>query len=160
MKKSLVISRILVTLGALAIAAFLFAFVTTEPGNREAANASFAASSLRTICSSNEAYANDHPQQGYAPNLRDLAGDPRAANGNDPHWVIDPALLASGQRYGYKFTYQAQSTKGDGKNDAFQVTADPLVPGKTGNRHFFVDQTGVLRLSKDGPADASSDVLQ
>ena len=160
MKTSLVIRRILMTLGALAIIFLVFAFVTTEPGSRQGANASFAASSLRRILSSNDVYAEKHPQQGYARNLNDLANRPSNAKaGEDPGWMIDPAL-ASGEKAGYKFTYRSQSTKGDGKIDAFQVTADPLEPGKTGIHHLFVDQTGVFRVSKNGAADSSSDVLQ
>jgi hypothetical protein len=160
LKKSLVVSRILVTLGAAAILALLLAFVFTEPGNRIAARESAAARSIRTIYLANVAYADDHPQQGYARNLNDLAEHPaNASPGTDRDRLVNLGL-ASGERVGYKFTYSAQSTKGDGKLDAFQVTADPLVPGKTGNHHFFVDQTGIFRISKDGPANSSSDVLQ
>ena len=161
MKKSLVISRILVGLSVLVIFVFLFAaLVAPRDSNPRAANELFAVSSLRRILFSNDVYAERHPQQGYVRNLNALAKRPANVNsGEDPDWMID-SVLASGEKAGYKFTYTSQSTKGDGKIDAFQVTADPLTPGKTGSHHFFVDQTGVIRLSKDGPADSSSDVLQ
>jgi hypothetical protein len=160
-EKKLLISRILTTTFTLAILAFLFlAFVPVLDERKPLrANEAVAVSSLRVIDASNAAYANEHPQQGYAKQLGDLAGDPHARNGKVPDWAIDP-VLASGQKTGYKFTYSAQSTKGDGRLDAFQVTADPLVPGKTGNSHFFIDQTGVFRISKDGPANGDSTALQ
>ena len=162
MKTSLVIRRILMTLGALAIVAFLFlVFAPGSDGFHHLARyESAAASSLRTIDHANLAYANDHPQQGYSRNLSDLAK--RLANakpGEDADWMID-SVLASGEKGGYRFTYSSQSTKGDGKIDVFQVTADPLIPGKTGRHHFFVDQTGVIRMSYEGPANASSVALQ
>jgi hypothetical protein len=156
-KTGLVIRRILVTLGTVAIGALVLLAFIPPAWNRIAANESRAASSLRTIDLSNQSYAEKHPQQGYARNLSELAGHPNAGGGEDA--LID-AVLASGQKGGYKFTYSSQNTKGDGKIDAFQVTADPLVPGKTGKHHFFVDQTGVIRMSYDGPANASSVALQ
>jgi hypothetical protein len=158
-RKSLVLTRILVTLGTLAVVIFLFLGLGSQIDNWLVARESAAASSIRTIYLSNVAYADDHPQQGYARNLSELAERPTNARpGKDPDWLVDPGL-ASGEKVGYKFTYRSQSTKGDGKIDVFQVRADPLEPGKTGNRHFFVDQTGAFRVSKDGPANSSSDVL-
>ncbi len=155
------ISRILVTLGTLAIFASLFlAFTARPPHTRIAANEAAAVSALRTIYVANSTYAREHAQRGYAKNLSDLAVPPQNRGRGETHdWTIDPAL-ASGVKAGYKFTYQAQSTKGDGKLDTFQITADPLVPGKTGNYHFFVDQTGAFHASRAGAADSSSPVLQ
>lgn len=159
-KKSLVISRILVTLGTLAIAGFLFlAFGPNIERRPLPAYESGAAGSLLTIYRTNAAYAEKHPQQGYALGLTDLGVRSSYAEQGESDLVIDD-VLASGQKGGYKFTYSSKSTKGDGKLDAFQVTADPLVPGKTGKHHFFVDQTGVIRMSDVGPADSSSEALQ
>ncbi|HKF21280.1 MAG TPA: hypothetical protein VKE93_06900 [Candidatus Angelobacter sp.] len=156
-KTSLVISRILVTFGTLLIGLLVLAFVPFERGHKIGANTSAAASSLRTIYLSSQVYAEKHPQQGYARNLSELAGHPNAGGGEDA--LID-SVLASGQKVGYRFTYSSQSTKGDGQIDAFQVTAAPLVAGKTGTHHFFVDQTGVIRMSDVGPADSSGVPLQ
>jgi hypothetical protein len=39
----------------------------------------------------------------------------------------------------------------------FTVTAAPLEPGQTGTRYFFIDQTGVIRVSTNGPATADSE---
>ena len=121
-----------------------------------AANASAAASSLRMIYLANIAYEKNHPHEGYARRLSGLSGGPEST---EHSWAIDPAL-ASGEKHGYRFTYNSQSTKGDGKIDAYQAFADPLVPGKTGRHHLFVNETGMIRGAYGGQANAASDPIQ
>jgi len=136
-----------------------FALAPRDESNRNA-NASLAASCLRTLHSANEAYAEDHPQQGYPKELSDLSDSSSSPeNGKHADWMISP-ILAGGKTGGYKFTYSSQSTKGDGKLDAYQIFADPLVPGKTGTHYFFVDETGMIRMSDTGPANATSPILE
>jgi hypothetical protein len=121
-----------------------------------AANAAGAASSLRFIVLANDAYAKNHPDEGYARRLSDLS----EGLGNTEHsWAIDSAL-ASGEKQGYRFSYRSQSTRRDGKFNVYQAFADPLVPGKTGQRHLFVDETGWIRMSDRGQANAASDPIQ
>jgi hypothetical protein len=121
-----------------------------------AANAAGAASALRFIYLANAAYAKNHPDEGYARRLSDLS----EGLGNTEHfWPIDPAL-ASGEKQGYRFSYRSHSTRGDGKLDAYQAFADPLVPGKTGQHHLFLDETGWIRMSDRGQANAGSDPIQ
>jgi prepilin-type N-terminal cleavage/methylation domain-containing protein len=50
--------------------------------------------------------------------------------------------LATGETDGYRFDLQASP---DGS--AFQLIADPAAPNRTGDRLFFVDETGVIRSS-------------
>jgi hypothetical protein len=144
----------LIILAALLLGFFIeVSFVETLP---KAANDSVAASSLRILYLANVDYAKNHPLQGYAARLSDLSEVPA----NPEHsWAIDPAL-AGGEKHGYRFAYTSQGTQGDGKRDVFQASADPLVPGKTGRHHFFVDQTGVIRMSDTKPADAASVPIQ
>jgi len=40
--------------------------------------------------------------------------------------------------------------------DDARIYADPVTPGTTGQRHFFTDQTGVIRAKPDGPANENS----
>jgi hypothetical protein len=113
-----------------------------------AANESSAVGSLRSLYSANLAYAKDHPAGGYPQHLNDLA----------PQLGPDE-ILATGEKSGYRFAYSASSQMGGGKYDAYEISADPDVPGKTGNRHFFMDETGVIRVLATGPADASDPAL-
>jgi type IV pilus assembly protein PilA len=65
------------------------------------------------------------------------------------------AALASGQKTGYGFTYEPGPEE-NGMVRTYTLHADPINPGTTGFRHFFADQTAVIRLSRDGPADENS----
>jgi type II secretory pathway pseudopilin PulG len=120
-----------------------------------AANEAAAVGSLRTVMAAavnyNSAYGQGFPE---SLNLLGPAGDGSAPNAGAAG-LID-ADLAAGQKYGYNFTYQASSSHGDGMLDAFRLNADPVVPGSTGMRHFFLDQTGVIRYQDDGPANENS----
>ncbi len=57
--------------------------------------------------------------------------------------------LVTGMQNGYQF-----ATSGEGK--IFTVNADPILPGETGTRHFFADESGVIRWSMEGPATVFS----
>lgn len=69
------------------------------------------------------------------------------------------ACAATGEKGGYKFAYTVRTSREGGKNDAYEIAADPTVSGKTGDRHFFLDETGIIRVSATGPANASDPAL-
>jgi prepilin-type N-terminal cleavage/methylation domain-containing protein len=52
-------------------------------------------------------------------------------------------------RHGYSFRLVVV-------NDGFIVIADPVRTGRTGSRYFFADKTGIIRSSKEAPADVNS----
>ncbi len=103
---------------------------------RIAANQSSAIAGVRRIMVSLAVYEQQHQQ--YAATLADLGADGQL-----------PADLAGGQRNGYRFTYAAEDTDGNGTLDVYVVHADPLVEDRTGVRHYFGDQTGVVRQSPE-----------
>ena len=123
--------------------------------SRMVANEDAAVSALRTLGSANMIYWNSY-QQGYAPSLAALApptgGGPPSASSAD---LID-AVLAGGTRGGYTYIYAAVDTNGNGQFDLFTINANPLSPGISGQRYFFVDQSHVVRFEVGGPANASS----
>ena len=51
---------------------------------------------------------------------------------------------ASGTHFGYRFTYVA-GEKQHGRVQTYTVHADPLKAGEKGRKHFFTDQSGVIR---------------
>jgi len=55
-------------------------------------------------------------------------------------------------RKGYKFSLS-------GTGDSFKVTAEPANLVRSGQRYFFVDESGVVRFSVSGPADNQSPVV-
>ncbi len=110
--------------------------------SRMAANEASAISSLRTVSSAQLTYSSTFGNGAFADSLGTL----QTAN------LIDNAL-GSGTKSGYTFTMAVPGA------EEFNVTADPVTIGTTGQRGFYVDQTGVLRVSPDGTATASSDPL-
>jgi type II secretory pathway pseudopilin PulG len=139
------------------------------------ANESVAVSSLQTIASSTVEYSALYGN-GYPPTLETLGGVTGQTNANCNHaLLIDPGL-ASGQRYGYVFSYAPAPTPEHeppvlttqaaargcavaGSQEGFSVTADPVNRGATGKRSFYMDQTGIIRFENDGPASATSEQL-
>jgi len=65
--------------------------------------------------------------------------------------ILSPEL-ASGIRSGYRFTFKP----GKDPSLEFSATAQPLEPGKTGRRSYYVDEMQVVRFSESGPATSSS----
>lgn len=64
------------------------------------------------------------------------------------------SILTSGIRQGYSFTY----TRLD--EAQFTLNADPITPNVTGERGFYLDETGVVRVSPSGSADESDPPLE
>ncbi|GIW71748.1 MAG: hypothetical protein KatS3mg102_1290 [Planctomycetota bacterium] len=59
-------------------------------------------------------------------------------------------VLASGRKQGYRFRILSAD------EDTWSAVAEPLEPGRSGDRWFFIDETGVIRQSEHGPASADS----
>lgn len=127
--------------------------------SRMAANEASAISALHTITSAETAYSSVCPKVGFAYSLTELgpAGSACAEGKN----LID-RTLASGVKSGYTFTPHVSSFTGQAPETGFGWNADPVNvdSAATATRHFFVDQTGVIRVSKLGQADENSDALQ
>ena len=121
--------------------------------SRMAANEASAVGSLRTINTAAITYASSYPGVGYPANLSNLGTS--GAAGSASADLID-SVLASGSKSGYVFIY-----KGDGNipSTSYTVMTRPLTPGTTGQRSFFTDQSGVIRVNTNGTADANSDPL-
>jgi len=69
--------------------------------------------------------------------------------------LID-SVVASGMKQGYAFTYTPVTTDALGHTVTYTLTADPLSAGVTGQRHFYTDQTCVIRSNVSvtaGPTD-------
>ena len=124
--------------------------------SRIAANEASAVNSLRTMTTANVTYASQCPAVGYAATLADLG--PGAGDCTGGANILDDVLgLAAPTKAGYSFTYAAQVVSG--LNATYTLAADPLSQGNTGQRHFFVDQTGVIHYGLNTAATAVSSVL-
>ncbi len=115
--------------------------IVTEPGRPQEAllaNESSAINTVGEIIVAQINYPATDGEGNYAKNLPEL---------------IEAGLIASelagGMQNGYQFV-----TSGEG--ETFTVHADPILPGETGTRHFFADESGVIRWSLEGPATVFS----
>lgn len=109
--------------------------------SRIAANEAAAMAGLKTIYSAVNMYYEDTNLSPDA--LEDLI---------EPNSSISyiGAQLASGSKDGYDYVYSSSAVQD------FSLNANPAAPGNTGNRYFYIDQTGVIRVNDQeeaGPDD-------
>ena len=142
----LVVVAVLLTLMAIAIPNLMRA--------RGTANEASAVASLRAISTGQSSYQQTYGV-GYAPSLMALgptAGGPPTAAAAD---LIDQ-VLASSNKTGYNFPYNPVDSDGDGRYETYTLQANPIVPGQSGSKYFFTDESNVIRFSLLGPATAAS----
>jgi len=124
--------------------------------SRMAANESSAVGALRSYSYALGSYVSECPQIGFPSSLAKL-GPGRGCNHAG---LLDGSLgQENPRRSGYEFNYTPGAPDNLGQVTSFMLTAEPLQPGTTGQRSFFVDQTGVVRASDSGTADADSPSL-
>ena len=133
--------------------------------SRIAANEASAVGSVRTMNTAastyNSTYANGFPASLAAMGTA-AAGDTTASCSEA---LLIDNVLTTGTKTGYVFTYadgsgdtpNAAPTGGCAGWNLYTINADPVSPGTTGQRHFYSDQTGVIRFNTTavaGPTDA------
>jgi type IV pilus assembly protein PilA len=130
--------------------------------SRISANEAAAVASMRTIITSEIVYSSTYTV-GFSADL------PSLSDGGTPSNCIPPAVplassaclldasVASGTKSGYLFTYAP--TAGSGVNNAYKLNADPVSAGISGQRHFYTDETDVLRVNMTAAAAASDPTL-
>jgi type IV pilus assembly protein PilA len=125
--------------------------------SKMAANEASAVGSLRSYQYAMGAYASKCPKIGFPKSLANLGegrGDCERASLLDRSLSTDQPIKS-----GYYFHYLAAEPDDVGQVTSFVITADPVSPN-TGVRHFYIDETGVIRWTSNQPADAGSPVLQ
>jgi type IV pilus assembly protein PilA len=121
------------------------------------ANEAGAVSNMRTITTASIVY-NTTYGVGFAPSLAALGGNPSTPSATNAA-LID-SVLSAGIKNGYIFSYAVTASDTNGNAQAYSVTADPITPGTTGDRHFYIDQTAVIRENLTTTAGPSDTPLQ
>ena len=121
-----------------------------------AAHEASAVGSLRAYNTAMITDSSSCPDIGYPLSLESLGPGARDCS----HLGLVDAQLASKAplRSGYRFVYASQRD-GSQIKTRYQIVATPVNPGITGARQFFTDETGVIRFSMKGGANADSDPL-
>lgn len=123
--------------------------------SRMAANEASAVGSLRTLNTACLAYRERYA--GYPETLTNLG--PSDAPSAEAANLID-AVLVGGRRSGYVFAYAPMKRDERMVIHSYALSADPITPNTTGIRHFFSDETTVIRVEPAGPASGESPPLQ
>jgi prepilin-type N-terminal cleavage/methylation domain-containing protein len=135
----MIVVAIVMTLATLAISSMLRA--------RHNTNELAAVASCRAIVTASQNfYANSYPHT-YPDSLSDLV-----APISVPPYL--DTVLASGTKQGYAFTYILIDA------ESFTLNADPVAGGRTGTRHFYVDETSTIKASSDGSAGPNDPAVE
>ena len=101
-------------------------------------------------------------ERGYATSFADLRDTP-ISKGQVAYLDID---FTAGTVSGYDYALEpagepVPTNSGVEGNSDFHARANPANPGSFGSGiyYYYVDATGVIRYSKEGPADETSNVL-
>jgi type IV pilus assembly protein PilA len=128
--------------------------------SRMSANEASAVSSMRTIVTSEIIYSTTYAL-GFSGDL------PSLSDGGVPTNCVPPAIasassaclidsaLAGGTKSGYLFTYVPG---GGGTHTTYTLNADPI-SSTSGQRHFYTDDTHVLRVNASAVASLSDPPL-
>ena len=147
----LVVVAIILIIAAIAIPNFL--------RSKMAANEAAAVENSRTITTANVVYAATYGI-GYASSLAKIAPPPAPGPVSVNAAGLIDDVLATGAKAGYVYTYVPGPVSSGGTIESYTLHADPLTPGVTGIRHFFVDATGIIRFNPLAPATAADAPLQ
>ncbi len=120
--------------------------------SRMRANEASAVQGLRNISTAEILYSSTYGIN-YSVTLLQLSGNGISPDQNNAG-TID-SILANGTKSGYVFKYTPLVTDAQSHTITYSLTADP-VSTSTGQRHFYTDQTCVMRSNvsvQAGPND-------
>jgi len=117
--------------------------------SKMSANEASAVGSLRTMNTASVAYNTTYGN--YPGGLPSLG--PSTTPSSTAADLIDSAL-ASGTKSGYQFTYSAAAPY-----QQYSITAGPITGGVTGQRYFYTDQSGVIRVNLSTTAASTDNPL-
>jgi len=109
--------------------------------------------SLRNIATAELVYSTTYGVD-FSSTLLQLSGNGINPDQNNAGLIDE--TLASGIKSGYVMTYTPVTFDPQGNPSTYSATADPQVPGTTGARHYYTDQSCVIRWNdtvQAGPSD-------
>jgi hypothetical protein len=152
-------TRIIVAgLALLLISAIYVALVAVRnlAAARIAADEASVVGSLRVLNTAEITYSATY-NNGFSPDLKSLDDGSNIKNiPDESHAGLIDDVLASGNKYGYQYTYVPHKGTSGTRIDRYEIYADPIKPGKSAKRHFFTDESGVIRAIENGRAGPDS----
>jgi type IV pilus assembly protein PilA len=122
--------------------------------SRMAANEASAVGILRNYNTAMVTYVSMCPNAGFPMSVQNLGP---GGSGCERANLVGAALATpDATKNGYRFFYSTGPANNLGQIVSYTITADPITDNTTGVRHFFVDESGVIRASSGEPANADS----
>jgi type IV pilus assembly protein PilA len=147
----LIVVAVILVIAAIAIPNLLRA--------KMAAHEASAVSSIHALNTAEISYATTYPTIGFSALLADLGqGGGGGCPGTPVASCYIDVALASGTKAGYTFTYIQNTTSSPSLG--YTINADPVVPGVTGQRHFYSDQSNVTRYNQSASASPTDPPIQ
>lgn len=140
----LIVVAIILIISAIAIPSYM--------RSRMQANEASAVSSLRMINTAAITYFSTYSQVGYPTTLASMGGASPCSSTSASACMLDDTV-AQGTKSGYNFAW---TSDGNVPSVAYTATATPVVVGKSGQRMFCTDQTGVTRYEVSGSGCSAS----
>lgn len=141
----LIVVGIILTISAIAIPNIL--------RSRISANEASAVGAMRTYTTAQATYTSTFPTVGYAATFTALGPPSGSIATSTGAGLVDNVLGCAGggtcNKSGYVFTL-------NGLPGTYNISAQPQVPGSSGQRYFYTDDSGVIRYntsSSAGPSD-------
>ena len=141
----LIVVAIILIIAAIAIPNFM--------KSKMAANEASAVGSIRTINTSEVAFASACPNLGFTGTIGDFATG--AATCPGASGLLDSQLV-TGTKSGYTFTL---ASAGATPRTAYTINADPLT-ASSGTRYFFSDESNMIHYKTGGAAGPADSALQ
>ena len=142
----LIVVAIILIVAAIAIPNLLKARISV--------NESSAVGTVRTISAATVQYSAQCPEWGFPATVGMMGPGPGDCAGAG---IID-AVLVTNTKSGYNFAYVPGAA--NPVITTYTYNADPINRGITGQRSFFLDQTGVIRYNQTAVASAGDLALQ
>jgi type IV pilus assembly protein PilA len=139
----LIVVAIILIIAAIAIPNFI--------KSRMAANEASAVNSVRTINTSEVAFASACPSLGFTTPHGDFGAGPCP---NGPNLLEAQLVTGTTARYPFALSGATGSPVA-----TYAVNANPL-SSSSGSRYFYSDQTGVIHYSTAGPSTSTDSALQ
>jgi type IV pilus assembly protein PilA len=125
--------------------------------NKIQANETAAVGALRALTESALLYSNTYG--GFPHALSDMGPAAGGTGATSAAADLIDSVLASGIKSGYRFAYLAGTVDPSGNVLSYSITATPVAPGSSGQRSFFTNESGTIRNTASGTADANSNPI-
>lgn len=120
-----------------------------------AANESVAVGTLRTYNTAIVTYAQLCPERGFPASTAQLG--PGSGDCNRAGLISQALANPRSMKSGYFFIYQPMVHDRQGRITKYAISAHPVSPGVSGHRHFYIDETGIIRFdARNGATSAST----